>query len=226
MTDRRNGGNAAEMLRGFIEELEENDKQREQLKAAKDEIFARLSGTGFSPKVVRALLKERKKPVSERLEFEALLDVYRGALGMLAGRGLSDDARRRLAAAPQPKPEDEPKPSDAPSSQDEPAAGEQAQQPAEEGFKAPVIGEAEIKAAFDKGVDDAKAGAKVLANPYVAGDPRRAAWDEGWCFGAGSDGMDIPEAYRPKPKGDDDKNAGGGDGKPPAPPAAGAGAAS
>ena len=26
--------------------------------------------------------------------------------------------------------------------------------------------------------------------------PRRAAWDEGWCAETGSDGMDIPEAWR------------------------------
>ena len=44
-------------------------------------------------------------------------------------------------------------------------------------------------------------GKRVIDNPYVAGDPRRAAWDEGWCTEAGSDGMDVPAAWqRTKPK--------------------------
>jgi hypothetical protein len=39
----------------------------------------------------------------------------------------------------------------------------------------------------------------VFKNPYVAGDPRRAYWDEGWCEEVGSDGMDVPDAWRRKP---------------------------
>ena len=48
----------------------------------------------------------------------------------------------------------------------------------------------------------ARDGRTVLMNPYTADDPRRAYWDEGWCFESGSDGMDIPPAWRrtPRPK--------------------------
>jgi len=59
----------------------------------------------------------------------------------------------------------------------------------------------------------AREGKRVIDNPYVAGDPRRALWDEGWCAQTGSDGMEIPAAWRrkekKKPKGDGD----GADGK-------------
>jgi uncharacterized protein (UPF0335 family) len=45
-----------------------------------------------------------------------------------------------------------------------------------------------------------------------ADDPRRAAWDEGWCAETGTDGMEVPEAWRrrkPKRKADepDDETA-------------------
>ena len=56
------------------------------------------------------------------------------------------------------------------------------------------------------GVEAARAGKAVTANPFPPRDARRAAWDEAWCQELGSDGMDIPEALRPaarKPKADD-----------------------
>lgn len=48
----------------------------------------------------------------------------------------------------------------------------------------------------------AREGKRVIDNPFTAGDPRRAAWDEGWCQESASDGMDIPSAWRraAKPK--------------------------
>ncbi len=53
-----------------------------------------------------------------------------------------------------------------------------------------------VDAAREEGAKAAASGAGVFANPYVAGDPRRAAWDEGWCRETGSDGMDLPAAFR------------------------------
>ena len=61
-----------------------------------------------------------------------------------------------------------------------------------------------IDEAREQGREAAKEGKPVTLNPFVARDPRRAAWDEGWCMEAGSDGMDIPAAWKrtKKPKGD------------------------
>jgi hypothetical protein len=50
------------------------------------------------------------------------------------------------------------------------------------------------------GGEAAAAGKSVTANPFPARDVRRAAWDEAWCAALGSDGMDIPEAWRPTDK--------------------------
>ena len=63
------------------------------------------------------------------------------------------------------------------------------------------------------GAEAAADGRPVTANPFPARDPRRAAWDEGWCKADGSDGMDIPEAWRrSRPKKGEPKGpaAGGG----------------
>ncbi|WP_322997473.1 hypothetical protein [Castellaniella sp.] len=59
-----------------------------------------------------------------------------------------------------------------------------------------------MEAARQQGEQDSRDGKRIIDNPFVAGDPRRAAWDEGHCKARGSDGMDIPEAWRRKSKSD------------------------
>ena len=58
----------------------------------------------------------------------------------------------------------------------------------------------DIAAARQQGTEDCHGGKRIIDNPFVAGDPRRAAWDEGHCHASGSDGMEIPESWRRKPK--------------------------
>lgn len=64
----------------------------------------------------------------------------------------------------------------------------------------PPAPEPTVDDARQMGKDAAAAGAPVTANPFPARDPRRAAWDEAWCQELGSDGMEIPDALKPKPK--------------------------
>ena len=45
-------------------------------------MYAELKGTGFEPKAVRTLVRLRKKDAAERQEEEAILDLYKAALGM------------------------------------------------------------------------------------------------------------------------------------------------
>lgn len=66
--------------------------------------------------------------------------------------------------------------------------------------------EASIDDARAMGRKAAEEGKPVSTNPFAAGDPRRAAWDEEWCRAAGSDGMEIPEAFRRKKKPKKDKD--------------------
>jgi hypothetical protein len=51
-----------------------------------------------------------------------------------------------------------------------------------------------------EGREAAAAGKRVYYNPYPAGDPCRAAWDEGWCESRKSTGMDTPAAYARRSK--------------------------
>lgn len=194
-------GPGAARLRGVVEEIERWEEQIRELQERRAETYKRAKASGFDPKVIRAIVADRRKDQVALRDFEALKEVYRAALGMLDGTPLGEAARRRferMAAAPPPdadRTEDVPEPPPPP-----PAA--------------PTVSAEDLLAARAQGAVAAKAGRKVTENPFGADDARRAAWDEGWCAEIGSDGMDIPAAFRratpAKPRRRRDEGAGAG----------------
>jgi uncharacterized protein (UPF0335 family) len=73
---------AAGQLRAFIERVERLEEEKSQLQEDIKEIFAEMKGTGFDIKAVRTIIRLRKKDQAERQEEEAVLDLYKAALGM------------------------------------------------------------------------------------------------------------------------------------------------
>jgi hypothetical protein len=200
------GNNTAARLRQGIEEVETIDKEVDEVNEAIKSLKERIKGlkgrrkdtmnqtwvdTGFVPSVQGQIIKERLMDPETRRHFEMQLQVARGVMGMLDGTPLGDAARKAFE-----KPD--PAPSDtwvADDRQDEfPEIPDQQERPK-------AITEEDIRQARQAGVDAAQVGLKVTDNPYPAEASKlRAAWDEGWCSHNGSDGMDIPEELRRKPK--------------------------
>ncbi|MBM3504053.1 MAG: DUF2312 domain-containing protein [Alphaproteobacteria bacterium] len=73
---------AADQLRSFIERIERLEEEKAALTGDIREVYAELKGTGFEPKIVRQLVRMRKMDKAEYDEQEALLDIYKSALGM------------------------------------------------------------------------------------------------------------------------------------------------
>jgi uncharacterized protein (UPF0335 family) len=73
---------AAGQLRAFIERVERLEEEKSQIQEDIKEIFAEMKGTGFDTKAVRTIIRLRKKDAAERQEEEAILDLYKAALGM------------------------------------------------------------------------------------------------------------------------------------------------
>lgn len=73
---------AAGQLRAFIERIERLEEDKKQIGDDIKDVYAELKGTGFEPKAVRTLVRLRKKEEAERQEEEAILDLYKAALGM------------------------------------------------------------------------------------------------------------------------------------------------
>lgn len=71
----------AELLQ-FIERLEHLASEKKDIAEQEREVFAELKGRGYDAPTVRELLKIRAADPDEIAEKEALLDMYRAALGM------------------------------------------------------------------------------------------------------------------------------------------------
>jgi uncharacterized protein (UPF0335 family) len=73
---------AAGQLRAFIERIERLEEEKKTISDDIKDVYAELKGTGFDTKAVRTLIRLRKKDQSELQEEEAILDLYKAALGM------------------------------------------------------------------------------------------------------------------------------------------------
>ena len=80
MTD--GGGIAAQRLRSFIERVERLEEEKAALAADIREVYAEAKGDGFDVKTMRQIVRLRKLDSSDRAEQEALLDIYKSALGL------------------------------------------------------------------------------------------------------------------------------------------------
>lgn len=73
---------AAGQLRAFIERIERLAEEKETIQDDIREVFAEAKGTGFDTKALRELINLRRMDQAERQEREAILDLYKAALGM------------------------------------------------------------------------------------------------------------------------------------------------
>ena len=75
-------GVAAEELKQFIERLERVAEEIAGLRQDYKDVMTEATGRGFDKKAIVAILKLRAKDHSEVQEEEAILELYKQALGM------------------------------------------------------------------------------------------------------------------------------------------------
>lgn len=75
---------APDQLKAFIERIERLEEDKAALAADIREVYAEAKGNGFDAKIMRKVVAIRKKDRAERMEEEAVLDLYLQALGMNA----------------------------------------------------------------------------------------------------------------------------------------------
>jgi len=78
------GGIGAERLRSFVERIERLEEEKAALTADIREVYAEAKGNGFDTKVMRQIIRLRKMETADRQEQEALLDLYKRAIGLVA----------------------------------------------------------------------------------------------------------------------------------------------
>lgn len=82
---------AQDQIRAFIERIERMEEEKKAISDDIKEIYAEAKGNGFDTKVLRMVVRIRKDH-AERMEQNALLDLYLAALGM-NDDGRSDDGK-------------------------------------------------------------------------------------------------------------------------------------
>lgn len=79
------GGITAEQLKAYIERVERLEEEKAALAADVREVYAEAKANGFDVKIMRQVVRLRKLDSQDRTEQEALLDLYKRALGMGEG---------------------------------------------------------------------------------------------------------------------------------------------
>jgi uncharacterized protein (UPF0335 family) len=72
----------ADELRQFIERYEQLESEKRDLAEQLKELMAEAKGRGYDTKVMRKVIALRKRKPDEIAEEEAVLEMYKAALGM------------------------------------------------------------------------------------------------------------------------------------------------
>ena len=72
----------ADELRQIIERIERLDAEKKDLAEQQKEVMAEAKGRGYDTKIIRAIVALRKRDQSDIEESEAVLEMYKEALGM------------------------------------------------------------------------------------------------------------------------------------------------
>ena len=72
----------AEELRQFIERWEQLDAEKRSIADDQKAVMDEAKGRGYSTPIMREIIRLRKLRPDDRAEREAILDMYRAALGM------------------------------------------------------------------------------------------------------------------------------------------------
>ncbi len=71
-----------DQLRLFMERIERLDEEKKGISDDIRDVFSEAKGQGYDTKIMRQILRLRKMTSDDRAEMEALLDVYKSALGL------------------------------------------------------------------------------------------------------------------------------------------------
>lgn len=215
---------ASQDLRSIVDRIVALDIEAKQsakeYSDAVDDLYDEADAKGYDKKALKIAVRRRHESPEQRqkrLETETLAEIYSAAIGDLSGKPLDDLTRRRIDEQMReqerqrngdPVEEDQPQ-TEMPSEAVEPAAPPETADEAKE-----------------KGREARRANMRIVDNPYHSTSPLRSAWDEGWCEADGSDGMEVPAAWKRAKPPEEEKPGGEGDDKKPdgsPPPANGGG---
>ena len=76
------GSIARDQLKSIVERIERLEEEKAALAADIRDVYAEAKGNGYDVKALRRVVRERKLDRAEFQEQEAIIDLYRHALGL------------------------------------------------------------------------------------------------------------------------------------------------
>ena len=76
-------GVAAEELKQFVERIERLEEEKKAIADDVRDVYAEAKGRGFDVKAIRSIVRLRAKEPQQREEEEAILELYKNAIGMM-----------------------------------------------------------------------------------------------------------------------------------------------
>ena len=73
---------AADELRLLIERIERLQEEKKSISDDIRDVYAEAKARGYDAKIMRECVRLRKMETHDRQEYEAILDTYKGALGL------------------------------------------------------------------------------------------------------------------------------------------------
>lgn len=73
---------AADELRSFVERIEQLESEKKDISEQIKEVYAEAKGRGYDAPAMRSIVALRKRNKDDVAEAEAILDLYKSALGM------------------------------------------------------------------------------------------------------------------------------------------------
>lgn len=95
---------AADRLRSFIERIERLSEEIKALNTDKAEVFSEAKSAGFDTKIMKQIVKLRAMDQADRQEQEALLDLYKAAVGLADLPDFGPGSRVHVHVGPRKEP--------------------------------------------------------------------------------------------------------------------------
>ena len=73
---------ARDQLKAIVERIEKLEEEKKAIADDIKDVYAEAKANGFDTKALRAVVRMRGQEPAERQEFEAIVELYRDALGI------------------------------------------------------------------------------------------------------------------------------------------------
>lgn len=77
-----NGGSADDRLRLLIERIERLEEEKKGLNDDIKDVYSEGKSAGYDAKIMKMIVRLRKMKPNDRREMDAILDLYKSALGI------------------------------------------------------------------------------------------------------------------------------------------------